>query len=169
VTSDHRLARAVRRTAPRLIAPAAIRLVPRLPIAPRLFGYLSQIRIHYWMAGPPTDDGAGSPAARSHRSRRGRVVGRRLPWTGPNFEALRTAVWQVHTYGEVDAEVAAAVGRALQVPVHSFPSADSRGLAEGFCYLVRPDGFVAGAAPVHTAVSQLRFLLPDHWPRASAT
>lgn len=169
VTSDHRLARAVRRTAPRLIAPVAIRLLPRLPIAPRLFGYLSQIRIHYWMGESTTDDGVRSPAARSRRRRRGRVVGRRLPWTGTNFEALRTAVWQVHTYGEVDAEVVAAVGRALQVPVHSFPAADGRGLAEGFCYLVRPDGFVAGAAPVHTAVSHLRSLLPDRWPRHSAT
>lgn len=186
VTSDRRLARTFRRTAPRLFAPAAVRLVPRLPIAPRLFGYLSQIRIHYWMDGAspegsppdrPMHDGAGLAAAsasgprahRGHRIRRGRVVGRRLPWTGPNFEALRTATWQAHTYGEVDAEVAAAVGHGLNVPVHAFPAASGKGLQEGVCYLVRPDGFVAGVAPVHTAVSRLRALLPDQWFGAGST
>ncbi|GAB3544849.1 FAD-dependent monooxygenase [Arthrobacter tumbae] len=183
VTSDRRLARTVRRIAPRLLAPAAIRLLPRLPIAPRLFGYLSQIRIHYWMDGfspdgtssdKPTNDAAGSapdPGSkpRAHRTRRGRVIGRRLPWTGPNFEVLRSATWQVHTYGEVDAEVAAAVGHGLKVPVHSFPAAGGKGLQEGLCYLVRPDGFVAGAAPMHTAVSRLRAHLPDQWFGAGPT
>jgi 2-polyprenyl-6-methoxyphenol hydroxylase-like FAD-dependent oxidoreductase len=168
VTSTRRLARTFRRTAPRFFAPAAVRLIPRLPIAPRLFGYLSQIRIHYWM-----DDGAGSPHAAEtkvrRRRRRGRVVGRRLPWTGSNFEALRSASWQVHAYGEMDTEVIAAVGRALNVPVHSFPAAGGKGLEEGLCYLVRPDGFVAGAAPVHTAVSHFRTLLPDQWFGSSAT
>ncbi|WP_299167151.1 FAD-dependent monooxygenase [uncultured Arthrobacter sp.] len=175
VTSDRRLARNVRRIVPRLFAPAAVRLVPRLPLAPRLFGYLSQIRIHYWMDGAFSDDsthdgaglaiasGSGPRAHHGHRRRRGRVVGRRLPWTGPNFEVLRAATWQVHTYGEVDAEVAAAVGHGLNVQVHSFPAASGKGLQEGLCYLVRPDGFVAGAAPVHTAVSRLRALLPDQW------
>ena len=156
VTSDHRVARTIRRIAPRLVAPVAIRLLPHLPIAPRLFGYLSQIRIHYWMDG-------------SSPGRRGRVIGRRLPWTGSNFEALRSAAWQVHTYGEVDSEVAAAVGHGLKVPVHSFPAAAGKGLQEGLCYLVRPDGFVAGAAPVHTAVSRLRALLPDQWFEAGPT
>ncbi|WP_309072540.1 FAD-dependent monooxygenase [Arthrobacter sp.] len=160
VTSDRPLARTVRRVLPRLFAPVAIRLVPRLPIAPRLFGYLSQIRIHYWM-----NDAVPSPDASSTRARRrrGRVVGRRLPWTGPNFEPLRSATWQVHTYGEMDSEVAAAVGHALQVPVHSFAAAADKGLEAGTCYLVRPDGFVAGAAPVETAVSRLREMLPDRW------
>ena len=173
VTSDQPLARAFRRTAPRLFAPVAVRLVPRLPIAPRLFGYLSQIRIHYWMDGPGMNDGAGSADAairpRVRRRRRGRVVGRRLPWTGSNFEVLRTAIWQVHTYGQVDAEVTTAVGHALNVPVHSFPAASGKGLEEGLCYLVRPDGFVAGAAPVHTAVSRLHALLPDQWFGARPT
>lgn len=174
VTSDRRLARAVRRTVPRLFAPGAVRLIPRLPLAPRLFGYLSQIRIHYWMDGSEMNDGAESaraPGTRpsTHRRRRGRVVGRRLPWTGPNFEPLRSATWQVHTYGEVDDEVAAAVGHALNVPVHAFPAPNAKGLEEGLCYLVRPDGFVAGAAPVHTAVSHLRVLLPDQWFGSQAT
>lgn len=163
VTSDRRLARAVRRTAPRLFAPIALRIVPHLPVAPRLFGYLSQIRIHYWMddaGGSPTAEHGTPGAGRRRRGRRGRVVGRRLPWTGANFEVLRAAVWQVHTYGEVDAEVTAAVGRALDLPVHSFPAAEDKGLEQGQCYLVRPDGFVAGAAPVSIAVSRFRELLP---------
>lgn len=170
VTSDRPLARTVRRFLPRLLAPAAVRLLPRLPVAPRLIGYLSQIRIHYWMddgGAPPNAAGAGARSRRGKgngmRTRRGRVVGRRLPWTGPNFEPLRSATWQVHTYGEVDSEVAAAVGHALKVPVHGFPAASGKGLEPGTCYLVRPDGFVAGAAPVSTAVSRLGALLPDQW------
>ena len=43
----------------------------------------------------------GARAAR--RGRRGRVVGRRLPWNGDNYDALRSMRWQVHVYGAVDA------------------------------------------------------------------
>lgn len=181
VTSTHPVARTIRRVAPRFIAPVAIRVVPRLPLARRLFGYLSQIRIHYWM----NDDGrsssqapsrapsqvrwqvplrAGSRSrAPSRAGRRGRLVGRRLPWTGPNFEPLRSATWQLHTYGDADAAVTQAVGRALHLMVHSFPSAGEMGLGEGTCYLVRPDGFVAASAPAHRAVSELKKSLPDLW------
>ncbi|WP_323959081.1 monooxygenase [Arthrobacter sp. JZ12] len=156
VTSGTRRAKAVRRVVPPLLVPLAARRLPRLPVASRLVGYLGQLRIHYWM-----DDDARDHTLRSRR--RGRVIGRRLPWTGSNFEALRAAQWQVHTYGEVDAEVIDAVGRGLKVAVHSFPAAGKQGLEEGMCYLVRPDGFVAAAAPVHTAVSMLRKALPDRW------
>ena len=57
----------------------------------RIFGYLSQTRIHYRM----------SP----HESRRDHVVGRRLPWTGDNFDVLRSMTWQVHGYGVYAPEV----------------------------------------------------------------
>jgi 2-polyprenyl-6-methoxyphenol hydroxylase-like FAD-dependent oxidoreductase len=84
-----------------VVAPVALRLVPRSPAGGRLFGYLSQIRIHYWMpgtegyetgsgAGGEGDDGAGSAPSTTWRRRfgalfaprthRGRVLGRRLPW-----------------------------------------------------------------------------------------
>ncbi|GAB3531483.1 FAD-dependent monooxygenase [Arthrobacter tecti] len=162
VTSRHPVARTVRRAAPRFLVPVAIKVVPRLPIARRLIGYLSQLRIHYWMeSNPVNDDGARLAPARGRR--RGRVVGRRLPWTGENFEALRSASWQVHVYGDVDAEVTDAVGRGLNLSVHSFRAAPGKGLLDGSCYLVRPDGFVAGSAPVRRAVSMLRPLLPDQW------
>ncbi len=161
VTSTHPVLRLLRRVGPQLIGPIATPLVPRLPLARRLFGYLSQIRIHYWMAGSESmndDDGASQ-----RWRRRGRVVGRRLPWTGSNFDVLRSATWQIHTYGEIDSAVSAAVGRELQLSVHSFTAAPDKGLEKGTCYLIRPDGFVAGAAPIHRAVSMLRSLLPDRW------
>lgn len=157
VTSANRFAVALRRFVPRLLVPIAVRGVPRLPIAFRLVGYLAQIRIHYWL-----DNGDDRDHTLRSR-RRGRVVGRRLPWTGSNFDVLRGATWQVHFYGEVDSEVAAAVGRGLQVPVHCFPAAEERGLDQGVAHLVRPDGFVAAAAPAATAVSGLRGRLPDRW------
>ncbi|WP_026550685.1 FAD-dependent monooxygenase [Arthrobacter sp. Br18] len=152
LVTSHRLpVRLVRRLLPPLFGPVAVRLLPRLPISFRLAGYLGQLRIHYWMS-------AGAKAAA--RGRRGRVVGRRLPWTGVNFDVLREAVWQVHTYGAMDDAIVDAVGLSLNLPVHRFPAAQDNGLQAGFFYLVRPDGFVAAEAPAHSAVSVLRGALP---------
>ena len=75
VTSDRRGPRMLRRWALPAVAPLAVGVVPRLPGASRLFQYLSQTRIHYWMS-----EGARTAA----HGRRGRVVGRRLPWNGDN-------------------------------------------------------------------------------------
>ncbi|MBG6216417.1 2-polyprenyl-6-methoxyphenol hydroxylase-like FAD-dependent oxidoreductase [Arthrobacter sp. CAN_A6] len=151
LTSNAVPARLARRLVPRLVLPVVVRVVPRLPLAGRLAGYLGQLRIHYWM----------SPGAKeAANGRRGRVVGRRLPWTGVNFDVLREAVWQVHTYGGMDDAVADAVGRSLGLAVHRFPAAPDKGLQEGFFYLVRPDGFVAAGAPASSAVSELHRALP---------
>ncbi|WP_159617630.1 FAD-dependent monooxygenase [Arthrobacter zhaoguopingii] len=154
VTSGATTARTLRRILPRLAGPVAVRVLPAAPIAPRFAGYLGQIRIHYWMS-----EGAKAAA----RGRRGRVVGRRLPWTGPNFAPLADAVWQVHSYGDTDAELADALGRALGLPVHRFPAAPAAGLRPDRFYLVRPDGFVAAEAPAHRGVSALRAALPPGW------
>ncbi|WP_026533376.1 FAD-dependent monooxygenase [Arthrobacter sp. H41] len=151
LTSNALPARLTRRLVPRLVLPVVVRVLPHLPLAGRLAGYLGQLRIHYWMS---------SRAKAAARGRRGRVVGRRLPWTGTNFDVLRDAVWQVHIYGGMDDPVADAVGRSLDLPVHRFPAAPGKGLQDGFFYLVRPDGFVASAAPAHSAVSELRGALP---------
>ncbi|HYO77379.1 MAG TPA: FAD-dependent monooxygenase [Thermoanaerobaculia bacterium] len=66
--------------------------------------------------------------------------GDRLPWTGTNFDALKSLGWQVHVYGEARPET--------DVPLHVFPwtaEAERAGLQRNAAYLVRPDGYVAVA------------------------
>ncbi len=146
IMSEQAVARFVRRFVPPLLAPAAVRFLPRLSGASRLFGYVSQTRVHYWMS----DDAKA-------RGRRGRVVGRRLPWTGGNFESLKQLTWQVHAYGETDPGIEDKLGLPLTV----FPPADpATGLREGLLYLVRPDGFVAAAATPDAAITAFQ-----HAPR----
>lgn len=138
VTSASAGARFLRTRVFPVVAPLALRLVPRSPAGGRLFGYLSQIRIHYWIPGTEAEQHRGL------RRRRGRVLGRRLPWvpdagpTGPrsgaapggdesgegrgdNHEALTAAVWQVHAYGP------AAVGPARELAERHRVRARTRG------------------------------------------
>jgi 2-polyprenyl-6-methoxyphenol hydroxylase-like FAD-dependent oxidoreductase len=137
-TSSTPRARWVRRRVAPALAPLVIRVLPLVPGSSRFFEYLSQTRIHYWMD-------AGEKART--RGRRDPVVGRRLPWTGTNYGSLRSFEWQVHGYGGADAT---ALGAALDLPAHSFPSIARTALAPRMLYLVRPDGFVAAkAAPSH--------------------
>jgi 2-polyprenyl-6-methoxyphenol hydroxylase-like FAD-dependent oxidoreductase len=77
ITSPSRSLRLVRRIAVPLLVPLVIRLAPRSAAGSRLFQYVAQIRIHYWMT-PGVSGGRRDP-----------VIGRRLPWTGENFAALR--------------------------------------------------------------------------------
>jgi 2-polyprenyl-6-methoxyphenol hydroxylase-like FAD-dependent oxidoreductase len=130
VTSQSALSRALRRVVVPLLAPVGVRVLPRSRGGSRLFQYVSQIRIHYWM----------TPAASAVA--RGPVVGRRLPWAGDNFAVLRSLQWQVHAYGGVSASEIPDLG----VPVHIFPEAPDTPLRPGQLYLVRPDGFVAAEA-----------------------
>ncbi|WP_105032126.1 FAD-dependent monooxygenase [Arthrobacter ruber] len=136
VTSRRRTAVLVRRYVPQVVLPVAMAVLPRLPVGRRLAGYLGQLRIHYRMPG--------SPPGR----RRDAVVGRRLPWTGENFAALRTAVWQLHLYAGDDAaaRLAGVVAGELGLPLSTFATTGSTPLEAGVLYLVRPDGFVAAAA-----------------------
>ena len=90
------------------------------------------------------------------RGRRGAVVGRRLPWTGSNFEALRSAHWQVHIYGPTDARAAVRFTRRLPVEFYVFHSVGRTALQPGRYYLVRPDGFVAAEAEPTEAASHFR-------------
>ena len=153
VTSELLPLRTMRRLVVPLAAPVAVGAASRLPVVPglqprragaariagasRLFEYLSQTRIHYWM---------GPDAKRAARGRRDRVVGRRLPWAGGNFAALRSCRWQIHAYGGVQPGTARVLADGLRVPVHLFPAAPGTGLREGLLHLVRPDGFVAARA-----------------------
>ncbi len=133
--TDSRVRRFVVRTLLPVVAPIIAFLMPRVPLGRRLFGYLSQTRIHYPML----------PAKQDARGRRDPVVGRRLPPFADNHEPLRTFTWQVHAYGAVEPSVAAAVEVATGLPVHAYPAPEGTPLRGGWMYLVRPDGFVAAA------------------------
>lgn len=144
ITSVNPLARTLRRGLMPVLAPVAAFLAPRTRRASRLFEYVSQIRIHYWM----------SPGAKeAAHGRRGTVVGRRLQYTGDNFEPLRSLQWQVHAYGAMPAVAAHHVRSALGLEVHVLPLHGNRRLQQGLFYLVRPDGFVAAESRPATAVS----------------
>jgi 2-polyprenyl-6-methoxyphenol hydroxylase-like FAD-dependent oxidoreductase len=136
LTSEKPYMRLLRRLAVPVIAPIGVRAVPNTAGGPRFFQYVSQIRIHYWM----TPD--GKPAG--HRDP---IVGRRLPWTGTNFDVLRSLRWQIHAYGRINAADVPDLG----LPVHVFePHAP---FEPGQLYLIRPDGFVAARATVENAES----------------
>ena len=135
VTSQRPLTRLARTAAVSLAGPLGVRLVPRLPF----FGYVSQIRIHY----------RSSPDAP-----RDPVVGRRLPWTGDNFAALGSLRWQIHGYGLTPP--------AAGLETYAFPAPPaSSPLRSDLLYLVRPDGFVAAAAPPSSAVAEFSTRMSD--------
>jgi 2-polyprenyl-6-methoxyphenol hydroxylase-like FAD-dependent oxidoreductase len=136
ITSGSRAARFARDRIIPAVAPLAVRLMPKLVGTERMYGYLAQLRIHYWMS-------RGHSSRR--RGRRGRVVGRRLAWTGDNFDALRAMTWQVHGYGARAGSVSETAS-ALGLDGHAFARDPHRRLDPALLYLVRPDGFVAAAA-----------------------
>ena len=133
ITSRKLGPRALRRLLVPLVAPIGVRALPRGRGGSRLFGYVSQTRIHYWLS-PGAKGAAGG-----HRDP---VVGRRLPWAGDNYAVLRSLQWQIHAYGGVQQSDVPDLG----LPVHVFPAAPRTALQPGQLYLVRPDGFVAAQA-----------------------
>ncbi|WP_345802218.1 FAD-dependent monooxygenase [Microbacterium sp. AZCO] len=130
LTSRGRIAGFVRDRVVPVIAPLALPIVPRLVGTERLYGYLSQTRIRYRM-----------PSV----SARDKAVGRRLPWTGSNYAAVRRTNWQVHSYGAPGADCVRVAG-AIDADPHSFNRDPHHRLSDRRLYLVRPDGFVAAAA-----------------------
>jgi hypothetical protein len=143
VTSSRMSLRVLRRLTVPLIAPVAVRVLPRASRASRVFAYVGQLRIHYWMT-------PGAKAAA--KGRRDPVIGRRLPWTGDNYDALRSLTWQIHAYGGITASDLP----ELDLPVHLFPAAPDAGLHPGRLYLIRPDGFVAAEAALSDAPDTFR-------------
>jgi 2-polyprenyl-6-methoxyphenol hydroxylase-like FAD-dependent oxidoreductase len=141
ITSTRRVARFARDRVVPLVAPWAVRVVPRLVGTRRIFGYLGQLRIHYW---------ASDIERKQRRGRRDRVVGRRLAWTGDNFDVLGAMTWQIHGYG-ITPEIVVAVAGALGIASHAFAADPHRRLDRDRLYLVRPDGFVAAAASADEA------------------
>ncbi|WP_167132656.1 FAD-dependent monooxygenase [Paramicrobacterium chengjingii] len=150
VTSPDPVARTLRRIGPRLLGPIITRVVPRTWVGNRGFGYLAQLRVRYPFSGSVHDDGS-----------RDDIVGRRLPWTGRNFEALRSLRWQVHEYGTVNPSVVSALERELGCEVHVFAAAPDTPLVAGEFYLVRPDGYVVARAHASEAASTFAAELPN--------
>ena len=121
-------------------------VLPRLLASPagrRLGGWLGQYRIHYH----PVPDGAPLP-----RWARDRAVGRRLPPTAHNREALRELRWQLHTYGADVPAARPSVPEAVAGPF-AFPAEPQQELRGDRLYLVRPDGYVAAAWPLHAGAA----------------
>ncbi|MBT2517082.1 FAD-dependent monooxygenase [Streptomyces sp. ISL-90] len=143
ITSDSRWARFMRGRVVPVIGPIVARLVSRVVGGERVFGYISQTRIHYRMTRP-----SGRDRGRRRDHRRDAVVGRRLPWTGGNYDVLRSMTWQVHGYGVLPAEVER-IASELGVEAHAFGRDPNRRLRPDRVYLVRRDGFVAAEASAH--------------------
>jgi 2-polyprenyl-6-methoxyphenol hydroxylase-like FAD-dependent oxidoreductase len=147
VTKQGVLARWVRTLLFPLIAPLLFRLAA---VRRFLFHTVSQIGVNY--RNSPLSVGAAGAV-------RG---GDRLPWveTEPgkdNFAPLASLTWQVHVYGEVRGGLAE-VCAELRLPLHLFawqPGMRRVGLRRAALYLVRPDGYVALAAP-HADPARLR-------------
>jgi 2-polyprenyl-6-methoxyphenol hydroxylase-like FAD-dependent oxidoreductase len=150
VTSASRRAEFVRRRVVPIAMPVLARILPRIPLAHRVFGYISQTRIHYWM----TDD-----AQQSSKGRRGTIVGRRLPCADGNVTALREAFWQVHSYGGVEPAELDSVAAQFGARAKSFSTTARTLLKPRMLYLIRPDGFVAAEAPPAAAATEFSRVL----------
>lgn len=149
ITASGPLADFVRGRVVPALAPLAVRLVPRLIGTKRIYGYLGQLRIHY-----RSDPGArDANEARRYGGRRDSVIGRRLAWSGDNFAALRSFSWQVHGYGAPAGEPER-IAEALGLEPHRFGPDRYHRLSPALLYLVRPDGFVAAAAPPERALEE---------------
>lgn len=130
----------LRRRARNVLAVLAPRVLAS-PAGPYLAGLLGQYRIHYH----PVPEERPPP-----RWARDRAVGRRLRPTPENRSALRAMRWQLHVYGA--GADRPAVPDGVEGPL-AFP-ADPRGrMRRDRLYLIRPDGFVAAALPLHAGAA----------------
>jgi 2-polyprenyl-6-methoxyphenol hydroxylase-like FAD-dependent oxidoreductase len=125
------------------LVPLLARFLFRLDAVRRfLFRTVSQIGVNY--RDSPLSEGEAGPV-------RG---GDRLPWVqteshADNFAPLTSLAWQVHVYGEPRHGVANAC-TGLRLPIHAFvwtSEMGRAGLVRGAIYLIRPDGYIALAAP----------------------
>ena len=136
------------RIAPLLI-PRALALAP---VRRFLFRTVSQLMLNY--RGTPLSEGSAGQV-------RG---GDRLPWVrvgdSDNHAPLREMVWQVHVYGGVR-EPLRTWCRAHGMPLQIFPWTSAyaqAGLERDALYLLRPDTYVALAAPAAEPAVLERYL-----------
>jgi len=102
--------------------------------------------------------------------------GDRLPWVRSqpdNFTPLQSLDWQVHVYGAPAPDLAATcAARGLPLRVFHWSRFAARaGFARDATYLVRPDGHVALADPLHSPARLERYLDPRglRFPAQQAT
>jgi hypothetical protein len=142
VTSSSAMARTLRLRVVPVIIPALF----ALPAMRRLlFRTVSQTALNY-------------RGSRLSEGRAGTVhAGDRLPWvaigSNDNFVPLTSLDWQVHVYGRAASQIEATC-IAHSLPLHVFPwqgAMRRAGLQRDAVYLVRPDGYVALAAPTGSA------------------
>jgi len=133
VTLQSRLANFVRISIVPLILPLIFNIawVRRL-----MFKTMSQIGIKY-------------PQSILSVGKAGRVkAGDRLPWTGDNFDSLKTLEWQVHVYGTASV-VLANWCKANHIGLQTFrwtEQTKQAGLKKDAVYLVRPDAYIGLAS-----------------------
>jgi 2-polyprenyl-6-methoxyphenol hydroxylase-like FAD-dependent oxidoreductase len=139
------------------IVPLLIPLLIRFKSARRLmFRTVSQTVVNY--RGSSLSEGQAGTV-------RG---GDRLPWVkmnlngveSDNFAPLTSMDWQAHVYGDAAAELRA-VCDVRKLPLHVFawrPEMGRAGLRRNALYLVRPDGYVALAAPDASVAALTSFL-----------
>ena len=115
-----------------------------------MFRTMSQIQIRY-------------PQSPLSSGKAGRIRGGdRLPWTGDNFESLKTLNWQVHVYGRTAGDLPAWCDRkGLTLSVYEWSIRSKKaGFKKDAVYLVRPDGYVALVQPNLDIAALHRFLDP---------
>jgi len=151
VTSSTATARAIRLGVTPLVLPELVRLKAFRRLA---FRTVSQTAIHY----------RGSALSEGHA---GEIHGGdRLPWIrlessgqdADNFAPLTSLDWQVHVYGRVTPELRARCAER-KLALHEFGwerSMERAGLQQDALYLVRPDGYIALAAPEQSALAAMQ-------------
>ena len=159
VTSSSALARLIRlHIVPLLLAP-----IYRSTAARRLmFRTVSQTAVNY-RESSLSEGRAGAVHG-----------GDRLPWVksalngSDNFAVLSSLAWQVHIYGEANAEIQRLCDER-GLPLHVFPwrpEVGRTGLQRNAVYLLRPDGYVAladtqGGAAAIASYLEARKLTPN--------
>lgn len=121
----------------RVVAPLVVGIATQFEAGKHaLFRTISQTRIRY------PDSALSEGVAGAVQG------GDRLPWTGgrgpDNHAPLDSLDWQVHVYGDADADfVSACEKRGMPVHVFSWSrGAEDAGLARDGAYCIRPDGYV---------------------------
>jgi 2-polyprenyl-6-methoxyphenol hydroxylase-like FAD-dependent oxidoreductase len=153
VTSGSAIARLVRLHIVPFLIPKLFKLAPFRRL---MFLTISQTTVNY--RGSSLSEG-----------RAGEIRGGdRLPWVkthvngvdSDNFKPLTSIDWQVHVYGEATTEHRTMCD-SRKLPLHVFPwnpQMERVGIHRDATYLVRPDGYVAVAAPESSVTAITSYL-----------